>query len=305
MKDVPLEAMERECSNCKTQFLKVEDCNKMTCSNCKYKMCFICGQKVTDYSHFYGQSAKSIDGKCPLYTQSSNSTPMLPPKKKFRVQTAEDSDPKHPIEEVVKPVEPVKPMESVKLVEPVVPKEPVKPVEPVEPGEPVKPVETVKLVEPVEPREPVKPLEPNESIESVHVESMDLVQPVAPPRKKSRINRICCVVECHNRAGRENVKFFAFPKKNQSQKEKWIKAVNRINQDKSPWRPTISSFVCSDHFVGNKYSTIENHPDYVPTKFPTSHVIPKSISDVLRHKRVSFNTAIMIERTQVCTVQLS
>jgi hypothetical protein len=272
MKDVlmeAMEAMERECLNCKTRFLKLEDCNKMTCPKCKDKMCYICQKKVTDYSHFYGQSAKAIDGKCPLYTQSS--TPNMPPKKKFRGQTEEDIDPNHPIEEVMKPVEPVKPMK------------PVMPVEPVKPREPVKSVE------------PVKPIKPIESVESVHmepVESVDLVQPVAPPRKKPRINRICCVVECHNRAGRENVKIFSFPKKNQSQKEKWIKAVNRINQDKSPWRPTISSFVCSDHFVGNKRSTIENHPDYIPSKFPTSHVIPKSISDVLRHKRVSFSVAL-------------
>jgi outer membrane biosynthesis protein TonB len=274
--------MERECLNCKTRFLKVEDCNKMTCPKCKNKMCYICLTTVSDYSHFYGQSAKPIDGKCPLYTQSSTSTPNMPPKKKFCGQTVEDSDPKYPLKEAVEPVKPG---------------EPVKPVEPVEPGEPIKAVEPVKPVESIEAVNPVQPVKSVESVESVHeepVESMDLVQPVAPPRKNPRINRICCVVECHNRAGRENVIFFAFPKKNQSQKEKWIKAVNRINQDKTPWRPTISSFVCSDHFVGNKKSTIENHPDYVPSKFPTSHVIPKSVSDVLRHKRVSFSVALLL-----------
>jgi hypothetical protein len=222
----------------------------------------------------------------------------MPPKKKFCGQTEEDSDPKHPIKEVVEPVEPVKPMEPVKPVEPVEPREPVKPIESIEPVAHIKPIESVESVheEPVESmhEEPVESMhkEPVESVHEEPVESMDLVQPVVPPRKKARINRICCVVECHNRAGRENVKFFAFPKKNTSQKEKWIKAVNRINQDKTPWRPTISSFVCSDHFVGNKYSTFENHPDYVPSKFPTCHVISKSISDVLRHKRVSFSVAL-------------
>ena len=39
------------------QFFKEEGCNKMTCQ-CGAKMCYLCKEKVTDYSHFYGQVLK-------------------------------------------------------------------------------------------------------------------------------------------------------------------------------------------------------------------------------------------------------
>jgi hypothetical protein len=259
----------RECWNCKTRLLKVEDCNNMTCPKCKCKMCYICGATVSSYSHFYGQSTRAIDGKCPLYNDKNSrhvTESSTPPKKKFCGQTAEDSDPKHPVEPVV-PKEPVEPMVSIESVA----VEPVQPVEPEEPDEPKKPKK------PEEPKVPEEPIEP----------SVEPIEHMKPQRKNTR--RICCVVGCHNYHGRDKVKVFAFPNKNPSQKEKWIKAVNRMNIDKTPWRPTKSSFVCSDHFVDKKYSTIENHPDYVPSIFPTSHVVPKSVSDVLRHKRVSLS----------------
>jgi hypothetical protein len=270
----------RECCNCKTRLLKVEDCNNMTCPKCKCKMCYICGATVSSYSHFYGQSARAIDGKCPLYNDTNSlhvteSSTCTPPKKKFCGQKAEDSDPKHPAEPVV-PKEPMVPKEPV---EHMVPKEPVELIESVA-VEPVEPEEPEEPEKPVEPEEPEKPKEPEEP-------AVEPIEHMKHPRKKTR--RICCVVGCHNYHGRDEVKVFAFPNKNPSQKEKWIKAVNRVNNDKTPWMPTKSSFVCSDHFVDKKYSTIENHPDYVPSIFPTSHVVPKSVSDVLRHKRVSLS----------------
>ena len=48
------QAMIRECWKCSKKFFKEEGCNKMTCQ-CGAKMCYLCKEKVTDYSHFYGQ----------------------------------------------------------------------------------------------------------------------------------------------------------------------------------------------------------------------------------------------------------
>jgi TRIAD3 protein (E3 ubiquitin-protein ligase RNF216) len=70
--DALTEAMVRECWNCKTRFYKDEGCNKMTCPKCKCKMCYICRKKVSDYSHFYGQGAEPVNGKCALYTDTNS-----------------------------------------------------------------------------------------------------------------------------------------------------------------------------------------------------------------------------------------
>lgn len=44
----------RSCWQCKRNFIKEAGCNKMTCT-CGARMCYICRQPVTDYSHFNGQ----------------------------------------------------------------------------------------------------------------------------------------------------------------------------------------------------------------------------------------------------------
>ncbi|XP_030757574.1 uncharacterized protein LOC115883355 isoform X3 [Sitophilus oryzae] len=62
------EALIRECYKCKKKFIKIEGCNKMTCS-CGAVMCYICRQPVKSYKHFNGQGGDRHD-LCPLYTEN-------------------------------------------------------------------------------------------------------------------------------------------------------------------------------------------------------------------------------------------
>lgn len=43
------QAVKRVCPGCKQTFQKLDGCNKITCS-CGVKSCYMCGQKVNDYS---------------------------------------------------------------------------------------------------------------------------------------------------------------------------------------------------------------------------------------------------------------
>ena len=107
----------------------------------------------------------------------------------------------------------------------------------------------------------------------------------ARPKLKYEGGRYCSVVGCHSRQGREEVRFFHFPKRNPSQMELWIKAVKRINPDGTAWRPSPRELICGLHFRDKKPSNIQNHPDYVPSIFPTEHKHPKSDADLERHQR--------------------
>ena len=56
--------------------------------------------------------------------------------------------------------------------------------------------------------------------------------------------------------------------KNREQHELWLKAINRVNADGSPWVPHIKKeVICSDHFVRGKPKPSRNDPDYVPSIF--------------------------------------
>lgn len=58
----------RTCPKCNKEFIRVDGCNKMTCS-CKTRSCYICRAKIKDYSHFQNKFDNKIaGGKCPLYT---------------------------------------------------------------------------------------------------------------------------------------------------------------------------------------------------------------------------------------------
>ena len=51
----------------------------------------------------------------------------------------------------------------------------------------------------------------------------------------------------------------------------WLKAIDRLNEDGSPWVPDPrKSVVCSDHFVGGKPATDRTDPDYAPSIFETA-----------------------------------
>ena len=51
----------------------------------------------------------------------------------------------------------------------------------------------------------------------------------------------------------------------------WLKAIDRLNEDGSPWVPDPrKSVVCSDHFVSGKPASDRTDPDYAPSIFETA-----------------------------------
>jgi len=102
---------------------------------------------------------------------------------------------------------------------------------------------------------------------------------------KRKNRRICCVVGCHRREGDKDITFYRFPSKNSDQKSKWLMAIKRINTDGTPWFPTDSSRICSEHFITGKKSCECDSPGYIPTIFPTNHKKPALTSDVERFNR--------------------
>ena len=109
--------------------------------------------------------------------------------------------------------------------------------------------------------------------------------------KKKHFGSFCCVVDCHKSTVRdkESVRFFKVLRANEEQSNLWIKAINRENPDGSEWKPSKSTLICSDHFVSGTYSNDKDHPDYIPTKFPSgSNVKPAKEADVNRYQRVSY-----------------
>jgi hypothetical protein len=95
----------------------------------------------------------------------------------------------------------------------------------------------------------------------------------------------CSVVGCHNRKGRDSVRFYSFPGRNKEQKLLWIAAVKRVNPDGSPWIPSQSATVCEDHFLKKKPSPTNTDPDYVPSIFPTNHKKAATEADAKRNER--------------------
>ena len=80
----------------------------------------------------------------------------------------------------------------------------------------------------------------------------------------------CCAVNCYNNAGSvTNLPFYNVIRKSDPiQTEKWIKAINRTNQDGTPWRPGKAAKLCGKHFISKRLSILPSDPDYVPTIFP-------------------------------------
>nr|XP_040570352.1 uncharacterized protein LOC121119683 isoform X2 [Lepeophtheirus salmonis] len=105
--------------------------------------------------------------------------------------------------------------------------------------------------------------------------------------RKKKPYSYCSVVGCDSAYGKglENVKMFCFPLRNMEQRELWIKAIKRVNEDGTMWKPRYWSRICSKHFITGKYNPTRGHPDYFPTLFPTSHVHPRTFSDIERHGR--------------------
>ncbi|KAJ4986687.1 ring finger domain-containing protein [Stagonosporopsis vannaccii] len=56
-------ALIRKCNNCQRPFIKDYGCNKMSCSHCGNKQCYLCSKDVNNYEHF-GDPNK---GRCALH----------------------------------------------------------------------------------------------------------------------------------------------------------------------------------------------------------------------------------------------
>ncbi|CAI6357105.1 unnamed protein product [Macrosiphum euphorbiae] len=81
----------------------------------------------------------------------------------------------------------------------------------------------------------------------------------------------CCVVNCSNSyKNTNNITFYRLPNRDYEKetKEKWIKAINRIIENRKPWRPSVHSVVCSAHFINNNRSLDPRSPSYIPSIFP-------------------------------------
>ena len=97
-------------------------------------------------------------------------------------------------------------------------------------------------------------------------------KPDPEPKISVKGAKYCCVVSCHNNTKKHrDLKFYAFSTKNLSQRELWIRAVDRVKPDGTSWEPKPSDRICSAHFASGQRSTIREHPDYVPSIFGTAN----------------------------------
>ena len=81
----------------------------------------------------------------------------------------------------------------------------------------------------------------------------------------------CCVSTCSKTfmSSEADSCSFTFPCHDLKQRNLWIKAVNRVlNSDDQIWMPTEQSRICSDHFVGKRWSIDRKSVSYYPTIFP-------------------------------------
>ena len=97
----------------------------------------------------------------------------------------------------------------------------------------------------------------------------------------------CCVTNCEHRDVKNKGEFHFYHvlrARNQEQSESWVKVLKKHNG--AEWNPSKFTVICSAHFVSGEYSSIQNHPDYIPSIFPENDFIkPKSVADVERANR--------------------
>ncbi|KAI1767274.1 hypothetical protein GGR53DRAFT_463573 [Hypoxylon sp. FL1150] len=60
-------ALVRICNKCKNPFLKSDGCNKIACTKCGTKQCYVCRKTITSYDHFNDVSRGGKKGQCPLF----------------------------------------------------------------------------------------------------------------------------------------------------------------------------------------------------------------------------------------------
>ena len=123
------------------------------------------------------------------------------------------------------------------------------------------------------------------------------------PLKKQYRGKLCCVDNCRNREGmvklktvsvrkeskkeityvKVNVKigFFKLHRRNQSQFDSWMQAINKRNPDGTPWVPGQHAKICGEHFKSGKPSTSIKSPDYVPSLFLPTKLDPPRKLDIV------------------------
>ena len=73
LEDAMSEALVRKCNKCKTPFIKMDGCNKITCTKCRNIQCYICSQDCLHtphggtYAHFNDPSRGGKEGQCQLF----------------------------------------------------------------------------------------------------------------------------------------------------------------------------------------------------------------------------------------------
>ena len=92
----------------------------------------------------------------------------------------------------------------------------------------------------------------------------------------ARMATFCCVENCQSNTVKDHahLKFYGFPKIDDQRREAWIRAINRKNEDGTPWKPNNLSVVCSIHFVGGEMSKDRKNLGYIPTLFPDDPAFP-------------------------------
>ncbi|KAI9836388.1 MAG: hypothetical protein M1819_001418 [Sarea resinae] len=61
------EALVRSCNKCKNKFIKEDGCNKMVCTRCGNKQCYVCSKSINNYDHFNDVHRGGAQGNCPLF----------------------------------------------------------------------------------------------------------------------------------------------------------------------------------------------------------------------------------------------
>ncbi|XP_046990842.1 uncharacterized protein LOC124595957 [Schistocerca americana] len=70
IEDRMTEALIRSCWRCGKKFIKIDGCNKMTCT-CGALMCYICRKPVNGYDHFNEEGGTNYH-KCPLFSKNDD-----------------------------------------------------------------------------------------------------------------------------------------------------------------------------------------------------------------------------------------
>ncbi len=70
------DALIRKCNNCKTPFIKMDGCNKITCTKCRNVQCYICGKDCvavngSTYAHFNDIGRGGSENGCKLFDVST------------------------------------------------------------------------------------------------------------------------------------------------------------------------------------------------------------------------------------------